>query len=145
MLKGSLTRSILSIEFLHPLLVPGPANALISGGMVAGAAIWSSSNTQHKMNLWLVAIERKLNTMIEDVTKLNTMSEDANKRLASVEGDVQGLRAEIRTRKACCFDVAGSLSRSLDGNHKLMRWGVDEKIERCSAAGGEGCEQVPKR
>ena len=68
------------------------------------------------------------------------MGEDTNMRLTRFEGNVQGLRVEIRTRKACYFDVTGSLSRSLDGSCGRVGGGVGGKIEQCSAAGGEGCE-----
>ena len=73
--------------------------------------LWSGSNTQHKLNLGLVAVEKKLGRMSE-VTKLSTMCENVEKRLSNVEGYVQGLGAEVRTHKACCLDVAGSVSRS---------------------------------
>ena len=98
----------------------------------------------------LEAVERKLNSVSEDVTiidkKLSGISEgvtNIDKRLTSFEVDVQDLGAEIQDTQGLLFEVAGFLPNSLDSNYKPMRKWM-KKVEHSRAAGDEGCRQILK-
>ena len=90
--------------------------------MGAGVILWSGYN-----------IKREPRGEPKD--EFNTV----NKRLDSIEADIQDLGAEAQdTQGLLLFKVANFVTKSLAGNNKpMLEWAA--KVERCRATGGQDC------